>query len=68
MQNTHQYLSTACLHGEHGYCVAPKVSRDGTWEVLAPSYSSERNAPKLPARCKFCHAPCLCSCHTEGTD
>lgn len=47
----HEYLSTACLHGEHGYCAAP-VGQAG---------------PKVPARCKFCAAPCRCECH-KGDD
>lgn len=63
---SHDYLSTACFHGEHGYCAAPTVNRDGSWNHLAPSYSSERDAPKNPAQCKFCKAPCRCQCH-QGT-
>lgn len=59
----HRYLSTACLHGDHEYCVAPTVSRDGRWTSLGPSYSAARNEPKNPAECKFCDAPCRCRCH-----
>ena len=59
----HYYLSTACLHGQHGYCAAPVVSRDGSWKVVGPSYSGEQDAPKSPAQCKFCPAQCRCRCH-----
>lgn len=53
MTKPHVYLSTACLHGEHPYCDA--VTRpDGTC--------------KNPARCKFCEAPCVCSCHAPVPD
>lgn len=61
----HYYLSTACLHGHHSYCVAPTVIRDGDWEVVGPSYSSNRDEPKNPAQCKFCPARCICRCHHE---
>lgn len=43
----HVYLSTACLHGEHGYCQAV----------------TGRCGSKTPAVCKFCSAPCVCRCH-----
>jgi hypothetical protein len=59
----HVYLSTACLHGQHGYCRAPTVTRDGEWETVGPSYVSQRDEPKAPARCKFCPAECVCGCH-----
>lgn len=48
---THVYLSTACLHGEHGYCGC-QVTGDGK--------------PKKPAECKFCDARCICECHQAG--
>lgn len=64
----HVYLSTACLHGEHGYCQAPTVTRDGEWEAVGPSYTSHRNAPKTPAQCKFCPARCVCDCHGEASE
>lgn len=52
-QDSHMYLSTGCLHGEHGYC----QSNTG----LAGA--------KTPAVCKFCKAPCVCACHrTTDTD
>lgn len=44
----HQYLSTGCLHGQHGYC----QSNTG----LAGA--------KKPSRCKWCDAHCQCPCHT----
>jgi hypothetical protein len=53
----HVYLSTSCLHGDtllpdgrtgHEYCASP-TGNTGT---------------KAPASCKFCAAPCHCSCHT----
>lgn len=47
----HVYLSTSCLHGEHGYCRSATGSNDSTqWA-------------KTPASCKFCGAPCICECH-----
>lgn len=45
----HTYLSTGCLHGEHAYCQG-KAGAVGA---------------KVPARCKFCPAPCVCPCHTK---
>lgn len=47
----HEYLSTGCFHGEHGYCQA--------MTGLAGA--------KRPARCKFCDAPCVCPCHETNT-
>jgi hypothetical protein len=46
-EDPHVYLSTGCLHGEHDYC----QNKDG------------QAGPKAPASCKFCAAPCVCSCH-----
>jgi len=46
----HRYLSTGCLHGEHGYCQSNTGSQ----------------GQKIPAQCKFCQAPCVCSCHLPG--
>lgn len=46
-QDGHVYLSTSCLHGEHGYC----QSHTGL------------SGAKKPSRCKFCEAPCVCDCH-----
>lgn len=43
----HTYLSTGCLHGNHGYC-------QGT---------TGANGAKKPAECKFCAARCVCECH-----
>lgn len=45
----HVYLSTSCLHAEHGYC------KGDTGAVGA----------KVPAQCKFCATPCVCPCHQE---
>lgn len=45
----HVYLSTGCLHGNHGYC----QGKDGFV------------GPKMPAICKFCSAPCSCVCHAQ---
>jgi len=47
--NRHRYLSTGCLHEEHAYC-------QGTQGAVGA---------KRPAECKFCSAPCVCTCH-EG--
>jgi uncharacterized protein YfaP (DUF2135 family) len=49
----HIYLSTACLHGQHGYCKADTTGTGG---------------PKIAARCKFCPAGCVCDCHEEETE
>lgn len=43
----HVYLSTGCLHGNHGYC------QGKTGAVGA----------KVPGKCKFCDARCVCECH-----
>ncbi|MFH9426040.1 hypothetical protein [Streptomyces sp. NPDC017529] len=43
----HRYLSTGCLHGEHGYC---------------QSHTGLCGA-KTPAVCKWCKSPCQCLCH-----
>jgi hypothetical protein len=43
----HAYLSTGCFHGDHDYC----QSMTGL------------NGSKRPGECKFCSAPCRCSCH-----
>lgn len=45
----HHYLSTACLHGNGAYC------RSHTGQT----------GLKNPAQCKFCAAPCACTCHTN---
>lgn len=46
----HQYLSTGCFHGDHAYCQSD-TGAAGT---------------KTPAQCKFCAAPCVCTCHRAG--
>jgi hypothetical protein len=46
----HLYLSTSCRHREHGYCQSNTGSQ----------------GQKIPAVCKFCQAPCICSCHMPG--
>lgn len=48
----HVYLSTGCLHGKHDYC---------------RSHTGLSGAKKA-AVCKFCQAPCRCSCHQEQPD
>lgn len=48
LSGEHSYLSTACLHGEHDYCKSPVGATGNT---------------KRPAECKFCSAPCRCTCH-----
>lgn len=50
-QASHAYLSTGCLHGEHGYC----QSHTGL------------SGAKTPAVCKWCKAPCQCPCHRSTT-
>jgi hypothetical protein len=43
----HDYLSTACLHGQHTYCQS----------------DSGAAGAKIPGKCKFCPALCSCECH-----
>ncbi|MFD7868029.1 hypothetical protein [Streptomyces sp. NPDC059783] len=45
----HVYLSTGCLHGQHGYCQS----------------MTGQQGRKRPAECKFCQARCICPCHNE---
>jgi hypothetical protein len=54
----HEYLSTSCLHGEHGYCQSKTGSTRADWAKV--------EWPKVPASCKFCGAPCVCPCHRPG--
>ncbi len=42
------YRSTACLHGAHDYC-------QGLEGMCGE---------KIPGKCKFCDAGCICVCHT----
>ena len=46
----HRYLSTACLHGHHAHCQCD---------------TNLQGQPKIPGTCKWCKAPCICSCHAE---
>lgn len=46
----HVYLSTACLHGKHGYCGSARARGGGR---------------KIPRACKWCEALCVCRCHVE---
>lgn len=48
----HVYLSTGCLHGDHGYCQTEARRYDGT--------------TKKPSVCKFCEAKCICRCHRSA--
>jgi hypothetical protein len=51
----HLYLSTGCLHDTeegHAFCRVEAKRYDGT--------------TKTASRCKFCPAPCACSCHREA--
>jgi hypothetical protein len=50
----HDYLSTACLHHRHDYYCSGTDREDGS--------------TKTPACCKFCSAPCRCTCHQTGGD
>ncbi|MFD7705631.1 hypothetical protein [Streptomyces sp. NPDC059786] len=49
-RGAHVYLSTGCLHDQHGYCQA----------------DSGLGGAKKPATCKFCGATCVCGCHRDG--
>lgn len=51
-ETEHSYLSTACLHDRHDYCLA------------MIGYQGE----KRPATCKFCDARCICACHSDQAD
>lgn len=53
MPSPHEYLSTSCFHDEHEYC----QSKTGS--------NGETEWAKAPSSCKFCEAPCICSCHIE---
>lgn len=53
----HEYLSTACLHGEHDYCAATQAEDAEGWLFS-----------RRPAQCKFCQAPCVCPCHAGASD
>jgi hypothetical protein len=53
MVQSHEYLSTSCLHHQHDYCQSVTGS-NGTTEWV-----------KTPSSCKFCDAPCICQCHRE---
>jgi hypothetical protein len=44
---THAYLSTGCLHGNHGYCQG----------------MTGMAGAKRPGVCKHCPAACRCNCH-----
>jgi hypothetical protein len=46
----HVYLSTSCFHGDHNYC----------------KRETGLLGNKIPGVCKFCQAPCICQCHSEG--
>jgi hypothetical protein len=48
----HVYLSTGCLHDNHGYC----RSRTGL------------NGLKRPAECKHCGSQCVCGCHVDEVE
>lgn len=63
----HVYTSTACIHQMHDYCVAPVVNRDGSWEIIGPSYSANLGELKRPATCKFCDSQCECECHVDSS-
>ena len=45
----HVYLSTGCLHGDHGYCQG----------------MTGLNGAKRPGECKHCQAKCVCDCHAR---
>jgi len=64
-QGEHYYLSTACLHGKHDYCVAAIVTDENfvalsTEETVSFATVGRR---KKPSECKFCDAKCICPCH-----
>jgi hypothetical protein len=48
----HTYLSTGCLHDDHGYCQS----------------AAGKAGAKRPAECKTCGAPCICRCHKTARD
>lgn len=48
----HIYFSTSCHHGDHTYC----------------QRETGLLGNKIPGVCKFCKAPCVCSCHRKETN
>lgn len=63
----HRYLSTSCLHELHDYCQAKQVTGEPIRTVGGDRPPRATPRPlvreKEPARCKFCSAWCICSCH-----
>lgn len=47
---SHRYLSTSCLHGDHGHC-GGALNHEGE--------------AKVPTACKRCDSTCVCPCHKE---
>ena len=56
----HEYLSTGCFHGD-------MVLPDGRSGHEYCQGDTGHAGSKQPARCKFCHAPCICECHEDTT-
>ncbi len=49
----HRYWSTHCRHGRHDDCDATTIG-------------GPLGAPRKPAQCKTCEAPCRCRCHAPA--
>lgn len=54
----HVYLSTSCLHGD-------LVLPDGRTGHEYCQGETGHCGSKTPSQCKFCAAPCVCTCHQE---
>lgn len=48
----HVYYSTHCRHDNHAACDATELN----------------GAPRRPAECKTCGAPCVCPHHTQAAE
>lgn len=53
----HVYLSTSCLHFDHGYC-GDSEGYDAAGDPF----------PKRPGQCKWCCSPCVCECHVKPSE
>jgi uncharacterized protein (DUF433 family) len=51
----HVYLSTSCLHFDHGYCGGSEG-----YDAAGDPF------PKRPGQCKWCASACVCDCHTSA--
>jgi len=59
--SVHVYLSTSCWHARQ------TADRDEADRLHAFCQGDQRlfGGNKVPAKCKFCPAPCICECHKK---